>query len=69
MFKINNKEKNHCCSGFYIFNFKHISHLALVFLLLTLSRRMPARFLSMNWSVSVAKFLNEQPQKLLTDKS
>ena len=29
-------------SGIYIVNFEHISHLVLVFLLLTLSRKMPA---------------------------
>ena len=30
------------CSGIFIVNFEHISHLVLVFLLLTLSRQMPA---------------------------
>ena len=37
MFKVNNKD-----IGTFIVNFEHISHLALVFLLLTLSREMPA---------------------------
>ena len=40
MFKINNKET---ISAVFIINFEHISHLVLVFLLLTLSRQMPAR--------------------------
>ena len=37
MFKVNNSR-----SGIFIVNFEHISHLVLVFLLLTLSRQMPA---------------------------
>ena len=45
MFKINNKDTRTtlCCrSDVFIVNFEHISHLVLVFLLLTLSRQMPA---------------------------
>ena len=46
MFKINNKktpERRHCRrSRVFIVNFKHISHLFLVFLLLTLNRLMLA---------------------------
>ena len=34
------------CSDFFISNFEHILHLALVFLMLTLSRKMPA---GMTW--------------------
>ena len=47
MFKVNNKdarttpERRHWRrSGVFIVNFKHVSHLVLVFLLLTLSRSM-----------------------------
>ena len=45
MFKINNKDTRTtlCCrSDVFIVNFEHISHLVLVFLLLILSRQMPA---------------------------
>ena len=36
---IKTPERRHCrCSGVFIVNFEHISHLALVFLLLTLNR-------------------------------
>ena len=42
MFKVNNKDTKTTCywrrSNVFIVNFEHISHLALVFLLLTLSR-------------------------------
>ena len=38
MFKVNNRNR----SGIFIVIFEHISHLLLVFLLLTLSRLMPA---------------------------
>ena len=40
MFKVNNKDTRTTPhrSGVFIFNFEHISHLALVFLFLTLSR-------------------------------
>ena len=46
MFKVNNKETRMTftewrCSGFFIVNFEHISHLALVFLLLTLNMPLP----------------------------
>ena len=34
-----------CRSGVFFVNFEHISHLVLVFLLLTLSRQMPAEIL------------------------
>ena len=34
--------KKMCRSGVFIVNFEHISHLVLVFLLLTLNRQMPA---------------------------
>ena len=36
MFKVNNKDSN------FIVNFEHISHLVLVFLLLTLNMQLPA---------------------------
>ena len=53
MFKVNNRHRNgiiDCvmssrqgrCSGVFIDNFEHISHLVLVLLLLTLNRQMPA---------------------------
>ena len=42
MFKVNNKVVQWRRSGIFIVNFEHISHLALVFLLLTLSKQMPA---------------------------
>ena len=54
MFKVNNKNIRKRCevnnkdrrrSGIFIVNFEHISHFVLVFLLLTLSRKMPARML------------------------
>ena len=32
------------CSGIFIVNFEHISHLVIVFLLLTLSKKMPAGY-------------------------
>ena len=39
---IKTSERRHWCrSGVFIVNFEHISHLVLVFLLLTLSRQMP----------------------------
>ena len=38
MFKVNNKDTRRRRSGVFIINFEHISHLDLVFLLLTLSR-------------------------------
>ena len=47
MFKVKNKDTRATSwrrSGAFIFIFKHISHLVLVFLLLTLSRSMPAGF-------------------------
>ena len=37
MFKVNNKD-----TGLLIVNFEHISHLVLVFLLLTLNMQLPA---------------------------
>ena len=37
MFKVNNKDKS-----IFIVNFEHISHLALVFLLLALNMSLPA---------------------------
>ena len=40
MFKVNNKNTRKTSSGAFNVNFEHISHLALVFLLLTL----PAEF-------------------------
>ena len=40
MFKINNKDRRR--SGVFIVNFEHISHLILVFLLLTLNMQLPA---------------------------
>ena len=36
------KRRQWCRSGVFIVNFEHISHFVLVFLLLTLSRQMPA---------------------------
>ena len=39
---IKTREQHHwCCSSVFIVNYEHISDLALVFLLLTLSRYMP----------------------------
>ena len=35
---IKTAERRQCCSDVFLFNFEHISHLVLVFLLLTLSR-------------------------------
>ena len=40
MFKVNNKAWRR--SGVFIVNFEHISHLVLVFLLLTLNMKLPA---------------------------
>ena len=40
--KRNQNDARHC-SDVFIVNFKYISHLVLVFLLLTLSRQMPGR--------------------------
>ena len=45
MFKVNNMvpERRHWnCSGAFTVNFEHISHLVLVFLLLTLRMQLPA---------------------------
>ena len=43
MFKINNKgTRTTRRSGVFIVKFEHISHLALVFLLLTLNMKLPA---------------------------
>ena len=44
MFRVNNRNAGRH-SGAFIVNFEHISYVALVFLLLTLSRYMPARIL------------------------
>ena len=42
MFKVDNKDQNDWCrSTVFIVNFEHISHLVLVFLLLTLNMYMP----------------------------
>ena len=40
MFKVNNKSTRTTSSGVFIVNFKEISHLFLVFLLLPLNRKM-----------------------------
>ena len=40
MFKVNNRKTNHR-SGVFIVNFEHISHLVLVFLLVTLNMQLP----------------------------
>ena len=58
MFKVNNRNfrtryeiyskltiKTPGCSGIFIVSFEHISYIVLVFLLLTLSRSMPAGYL------------------------
>ena len=37
MFKVNNKKQQNNVSNVFIINFEHISHLFLVFLLLTLN--------------------------------
>ena len=43
MFKVNNKDtRRKRRSGVFIVNFEHISHLVLVFLLLTLNMQLPA---------------------------
>ena len=47
MFKVNNKiseRRQRRCSGVFILNFEHISHLFLVFLLLTLNEIMLVEF-------------------------
>ena len=44
MFKVNNKARRR--SGVSIVNFEHISHLVLVFLLLTLNRLIPTERLN-----------------------
>ena len=54
MFEVNNRRH----SGVFIVNFERISHLVLVFLLLTWSRRMPA---------GVESLLLPQSQELLLD--
>ena len=43
MFKVNSKDVRclYCYSDVFIVNFEHISHLALVFLLLTLNMYLP----------------------------
>ena len=40
MFKVNNKNNRWRRSGVFIVNFEHISHLFLVFILLTLNKQM-----------------------------
>ena len=44
MLKDNNKDAGCLCSGVFIINFNHISHFALVFLLLILSKWMSAGY-------------------------
>ena len=58
MFKVNNK-RHWRRSGFFIVNFEHISHLVLVFLLLTLSRSMPAGIKDYSFSM-FAKFSQQE---------
>ena len=41
MFKVNNKDIRKT-PGIFVVNFEHISYIVLVFLLITLSRQMPA---------------------------
>ena len=45
------KQGQWCRSGVFIFNFDHISHLVLVFLLLDLSGLMSVGSLSLPWSL------------------
>ena len=45
MFKVNNRDARTTPSGVFIVNFEHISHYALVFLLLNLSKKMPTGFI------------------------
>ena len=54
MIKVNNKEN----SAVFIVNFEHISHLVLVFLLLTLSRQMPA---GLSYALKVS-FADQNPR-------
>ena len=49
MFKVNNKDT------IFIVNFKHISHLVLVFLLLTLNMYLPAGLLALTKSIQSEK--------------
>ena len=62
MFKINNKDTRKRPwrrSGIFIVNFEHISHLALVFLLLTLSREMSTGLLTYEiWNAITVKNRN-----------
>ena len=41
---IKTPERRHCRSGIFVVNFEHISHLILVFLLITLNMKLPAKF-------------------------
>ena len=50
MFKVNIKDTHWRHSGIFIVNFEHISHLVLVFLLLTLNMQLQAGFIS--WKTS-----------------
>ena len=63
-------------SGVFIVNFEHISHLALVFLLLTLSRKMPAGmgetiYFKHNYTqqiiISKEKYINENESLLFNN--
>ena len=50
-------------SGAFIFNFEHISHLVLVFLLLTLSRQMPAGLRIFQANIHLFKVSNRNTRK------
>ena len=50
------KQRQWCRSGVFIVNFEHISHLVLVFLLVTLSRQMSTGIEGIGCSVSPIKF-------------
>ena len=72
MFKVNNRNTTTRCerrhwrrSGIFIVNFQHISHLVLVFPLLTLSRSMPAGLLLFKSKRDVLFFIHYNSQKQL----
>ena len=49
-----------CRSGFFIVNFKHISHLSLVLLLLTLNRKISAEIFLLSWNTDKKSIANEK---------
>ena len=57
MLKVNNtgttERRQWRCSSVFIVNFEHISHLVLVFLLLTLNMQLPAGYIQTNGKVKL----------------